>query len=64
MYTTDNFDYSNENIATIEKAFVDLYFSVTRNGYPVELQELVKIYQNLVRLGNIDKKKMIKVAEK
>ncbi|MCM1213901.1 MAG: hypothetical protein NC331_12360 [Lachnospiraceae bacterium] len=64
LYTTENFEYSSDNIATIEKAFVDLYFSVTRNGYPVALQELVRIYQNLVRLGAIDKKKMIRAAEK
>ncbi|MCM1304070.1 MAG: hypothetical protein NC306_08135 [Butyrivibrio sp.] len=64
LYTTENFEYSSDNIATIEKAFVDLYFSITRNGYPVALQELVRIYQNLVRLGAIDKKKMIRAAEK
>lgn len=64
LYTTENFEYSGDNIATIEKAFVDLYFSITRNGYPVALQELVRIYQNLVRLGVIDKKKMIRAAEK
>lgn len=64
LYGTDNFDYCEDNIATTEKAFVDLYFAVTRNGYPLALQELVRIYQNLVRLGNIDRKKMIKAAEK
>ena len=50
--------------ATIEKAFVDLYYAVTRNGYPLALQELVRIYENLVRLGNIDRKRMIAVAAK
>ena len=64
VYDTENFDYENEGIATIEKAFVDLYFSITRNGYPLSLQELVRIYQNLIRLGNIDKKKMISVSAK
>lgn len=43
---------------------MDLYFAVTRNGYPVALQELVRLYENLTRLGNIDKKKMISVAMK
>lgn len=62
VYDTENFDYENEGIATIEKAFVDLYFSITRNGYPLSLQELVRVYQNLIRLGNIDKKKMITVS--
>ena len=64
VYDTENFDYEKDGIATIEKAFVDLYFSITRNGYPLALQELVRIYQNLVRLGNIDKKKMITVSAK
>lgn len=64
VYDTENFDYENRGIATIEKAFVDLYFSITRNGYPLSLQELVRVYQNLVRLGNIDKKKLITVSTK
>lgn len=64
VYDTKNFDYENDGIATIEKAFVDLYFSITRNGYPLSLQELVRVYQNLVRLGNIDKKKLITVSTK
>lgn len=64
VYDTENFDYENDGIATIEKAFVDLYFSITRNGYPLSLQELVRVYQNLVRLGNIDKKKLITVSTK
>ena len=53
-----------DGLALLEKAFVDLYYAVTRNGYPVALQELVRIYENLTRLGNIDKKKMISVAMK
>jgi predicted transcriptional regulator of viral defense system len=64
VYDTENFDYESDGIATIEKAFVDLYFSITRNGYPLSLQELVRVYQNLVRLGNIDKKKLITVSTK
>lgn len=64
VYDTENFDYEADGIAIIEKAFVDLYFSITRNGYPLSLQELVRVYQNLVRLGNIDKKKMITVSTK
>lgn len=64
VYDTENFDYEENGLATIEKAFVDLYFSITRNGYPLSLQELVRVYLNLVRLGNIDKKKMITVSAK
>ena len=64
VYDTENFDYENDGVATIEKAFVDLYYSITRNGYPLSLQELVRVYQNLVRLGNIEKKKLISVSTK
>lgn len=64
LYQTENFEDSENGLATIEKAFVDLYFAVTRNEYPLALQELVRIYANLVRLGNIDKKRMISVAAK
>lgn len=64
LYTTEDFQYSSEGLASIEKAFADLYFAITRNGYPLSLQELVRIYQNLRRLGNIDKKKLITVASR
>jgi len=64
LYQTENFVDSENGLATIEKAFVDLYYAVTRNEYPLALQELVRIYENLVRLGNIDKKIMISVAAK
>lgn len=64
LYPTENFSYSEDGLATTEKAFIDLYFSISRNGYPLSMQELARIYQNLCRLGNIDKKKMITVATK
>lgn len=64
LYDTENFDYEKDGIATIEKAFVDLYYSITRNGYPLSLQELARVYRNLVRLGSVDKKKMITVSTK
>lgn len=64
LYQTESFEFVEDGIATIEKAFVDLYYAVTRNGYPVALQELARIYENLVRLGNIDRKKLITVADR
>lgn len=62
VYPTDNFDYSENGLATIEKAFVDTYYAVTRNSYPLALQELVRIYENLVRLGNVDQKLLVTVS--
>lgn len=64
LYQTENFEDCENSLATIEKAFVDIYCAVTRNKYPLALQELVRIYENLTRLGNIDKKKLITVAAK
>lgn len=64
LYQTDSFEYSENGVASIEKAFVDTYYSITRHDYPVALQELVRIYQNLSRLGNIDKRTLITVASR
>ena len=35
LYQTENFDDSENGLATIEKAFDDLYYAVTRNKYPL-----------------------------
>lgn len=64
LYLTDNFEYCKDGLATLEKAFVDTYFSVTRNNYPLALQELVRIYENLRRTGNIDVRKMVTIASR
>ena len=64
VYQTDNFEYENDGLATLEKAFVDTYFSVTRNDYPLALQELVRIYENMIRTGNIDLRKTITIASR
>ncbi len=64
LYLTDTFEYSDEGLATLEKAFVDTYFSVTRNGYPLALQELVRIYENMQRTGNIDLRKTVTIASR
>jgi len=59
---TESFANAKKNLASIEKAFLDLYFEVTRNQYPLALQELVRIYQNIVRNGAIDQKKLVKIS--
>ncbi len=64
VYLTENFEFAKNGIASLEKAFIDLYYAITRNDYPVSLQELAKIYLNLIRLGNIDTKKLISIASK
>lgn len=64
LYLTDNFEYGEDGLATLEKAFVDTYFAVTRNRYPLALQELVRIYENMFRTGNIDVRKTITIASR
>lgn len=59
---TESFAYANNNLATVEKAFLDLYFEITRKQYPLALQELARIYQNTVRNGAIDQKKLVKIS--
>ncbi len=31
LYLTDNFDYAESNIVFTEKAFIDLFYAITRN---------------------------------
>ena len=62
LYPTDNFDYAENGMASLEKAFIDLYYAVTRNKYPLSVQELVKTYENLTRTGIADRKRMITIA--
>ena len=62
IYKTENLDYSTDGFATRERAFVDLYYEVTRREYPVSIQELVRIYVNITSAGALDKKLLIKIG--
>lgn len=62
LIETESFTFAKDHYATMEKAFLDLYYEITRNGYPLAIQELVRVYQNIVRNGAIDQKKLIKAA--
>ena len=64
VYVSRNSDYNDRGIATPEKAFLDLYYAVTRNGYPISIQELARIYRNMIRLGTLDKKKLLEASVK
>lgn len=57
LFQSKNFTLSNENIAIKEKAFVDLYYAVTRVNYGISVQELSRIYENLNR------NKMVSIAK-
>jgi len=62
LYSTESFIYAENNIATNEKAFIDLFYAVTRNQYPLALQELARSYNNMLRVGAIDQKLLIKMS--
>ncbi|MHB1485744.1 MAG: DUF6577 family protein [Saccharofermentanales bacterium] len=62
LIPTESFFFSQNNLATTEKAFLDLFYEITRDGYPLALQELVRMYQNLIRNGALDQKKLVKAA--
>jgi len=62
LYETSKFEYSSEGFASYEKAFVDLYYEVTRREFPLPLQELARIYSHMELRGVIDKKKLIQAA--
>ena len=62
IYSTSEFNYAKNGFALKEKAFVDLYFEITRNEYPLSLQELGRIYLNLVRKREVNKSQMVTIA--
>ena len=62
LYETSKFEYSSGGFASYEKAFVDLYYEITRQDFPLPLQELARIYSHMDLRGVIDKKKLIQAA--
>lgn len=61
---TKEFTYSKNNLAVFEKAFVDLYYEITRKNYPLSLQELARIYLNMKRRIAIDTARLKKIASR
>lgn len=59
---TDSFAYAQNNLAAAEKAFIDLFYEITRENFPFALQELVRVYQNMIRNGAIDPKRLVKIS--
>lgn len=64
LYPTNEFAYSEEGLASFEKAFVDLYYEVTRRRYPLSVQELVRIYVNMKRRTSLNTNRLIKAASR
>lgn len=61
---TNEFQYAKDGIASFEKAFVDIFYEVSRRKYPLSLQELVRIYLNMKRRISLNTKRMIKIASR
>lgn len=53
---------SKNSLATVERAFVDLYFETSRETIPFPLQETAYILQNLTAVITINEKQMIRYA--
>lgn len=62
LYPTQNFSYAIDGYATNEKAFVDLYFEITRKSYSLSLQELARIFINMMEQGAIHRGKLLQAA--
>jgi hypothetical protein len=62
LYPTQNFSYAIDGYATNEKAFVDLYFEITRKSYSLPLQELARIFMNMMEQGAIQRGLLLRAA--
>jgi len=62
LYPTQNFTYAIDGYAINEKAFVDLYFEITRKSYSLSLQELSRIFLNMMEQGAIQRGKLLQAA--
>jgi hypothetical protein len=64
MIPTKEFGYATNGLASFEKAFVDLYYEVSRRNYPLPIQELVRIYLNMRRRMSLNTNRMVKIASR
>jgi hypothetical protein len=64
LYPTNEFSYAQGGFASFEKAFVDLYYEVTRRRYPLSLQELARIFSNMKRRIDLDSGRLIKIGSR
>jgi hypothetical protein len=64
LIPTQEFAYATNGLASFEKAFVDLYYEVSRRHYPLSIQELVRIYLNMRRRISLNTNRMVKIASR
>jgi hypothetical protein len=61
---TQEFTYAANGLASFEKAFVDLYYEVSRRDYPLSIQEIARIYVNMRRRMPLNTNRMVKIASR
>jgi len=64
VYPTSEFSYAENNMASIEKAFVDTYFEITRRRYPLDMEELAWIYFHMNLRNPVDTNRLVKIASR
>ncbi|MFH1148432.1 MAG: DUF6577 family protein, partial [Pseudomonadota bacterium] len=64
LIPTQEFVYAANGLASFEKAFIDLYYEVSRRDYPLTVQELVRIYLNMRRRMSLNTNRMVKIASR
>jgi hypothetical protein len=64
LIPTQEFTYPANGLASFEKAFVDLYYEVSRRDYPLSIQELVRVYLNMRRRMSMNTNRMVKIASR
>jgi hypothetical protein len=64
LIPTQEFTYAASGLASFEKAFVDLFYEVSRRDYPLPMQELVRIYVNMRRRMSVNTNRMVKIASR
>lgn len=64
LIPTQEFTYAVNGLASFEKAFVDLYYEVSRRNYPLSIQELVRVYFNMRRRMPMNTNRMVKIASR
>jgi len=64
LMETNEMDFQTDGIALPEKAFVDLYYEVTKREYPYKLKKLASTYRNMKNKIKLDPVKMIRIASR
>jgi hypothetical protein len=59
---TTNFYAVDDGLASVERALVDLHYEVTRDRYPLDTTELIRVYYNALTVISLEYPKMLRYA--